>query len=518
MTQQDQQSSFNFVTPELTHRVELILHLLEYSNHVVIVKGEPESGKTTLCDGLLDKAESNLILRKLSVSAYTNENDILNVIINGAIDEKEQQLGEHELNQWLMRCQNKQQVPAVLIDNVDLLTDELINYLFKLLTTANDDTTALHVCLFCEPTFLQRLEEPGIEQDDSRSLHIIEMPGLTEKQTEQYIKSKYPSDEISDLSLFDDKTIKQIHRISHGLPGRVNALCEQYLDDPARKETDEIKEKKSINLLPGLNRNKNIIIVVVLLLMLSVGVATLLNQTETTHDEKQTIKLSLPEQKQDTELKELAMKEDFPEPVPVAEPEPVTIEELSKPVIPALAQDAENPNPDEVIVLDNPEDEQVPHPQPEKTPEPVSETPPVQEQPEEEPPAQEQAVSVATEETDTAVEPEPEPAVVVEQKKDINWLIKQNPNFYVLQLIGANEPETIDFYLKSFDKDDDKIIAFNTTNKGKPWHVLVYGLFENRQQAVMAIDKLPQNARKMDPWPRTVDSIQKLLKGTGSEE
>ena len=64
MSNQDQQSNLNFITPELTHRVELILHLLEYSNHLVIVKGEHESGKTTLYEELTRQEETNLIIRK----------------------------------------------------------------------------------------------------------------------------------------------------------------------------------------------------------------------------------------------------------------------------------------------------------------------------------------------------------------------------------------------------------------------------------------------------------------------
>ena len=79
-------------------------------------------------------------------------------------------------------------------------------------------------------------------------------------------------------------------------------------------------------------------------------------------------------------------------------------------------------------------------------------------------------------------------------------------------MIGAYEQETIDVYLKAFKSNQDKIIPFTASNKGKEWYVLVYGLYENRDQAVAAIDTLPTKAKLMAPWPRTVQSIKDLLK------
>lgn len=505
MTDHNQQSSFNFITPELTHRVELILHLLEYSNHLVIVKGEHESGKSTFCGELTRQEVTNLIIRKLTVNTHTNTNNIFKAIIDGDADDELQETvyNQYDLNEWLSRCQNKQQIPALLIDNVDLFDDDLINNLFEILTNSNE-AAVLHVCLFCEPSFLDRLEEPAIIQDDSHSLHIIEMPGLSEKQTEQYIRSKYPTDSASDLNLFDDKTIKQIHRISHGMPGRINALCEQYLDDPAKKP--EVTDKKpAININALLLKNKSILLVVVILVFFSVGVTTLLHQTEK-EVEKQTIKLKLPDNnKAKTEQVEIVQIDVPQEP----EPEPVTIDELSPPVIPEIANDLNNKT--EVIVF-NADGQVVAN-------ESDLQTPTVVESIEEEVTPVIDTATNAENIVEAIPEPEPEPEPVKAVKpppepvkKDINWLIKQDPKKYVLQLIGAYEKETIDLYLKSFKNDDDKIISFSATNKGKKWHILVHGLYENRDQAVAAIEKLPTKAKLMAPWPRSVESIKDLLK------
>ena len=529
MTEQNQESIF--ITPELTHRNELILHLLEYSNKLVLVKGELDSGKTTFFNKLSEQNESSLIIRSLTVSANTSSNDIYQAIIDGNHKDELQQTeyGQAELNDWLTRTQNKQEIPVLLIDNVDLLTDELVLQLYSIIKDSNE-VSVLHVCLFCEPSFLNRLKESGIDSEESDTLHIIEMSALSDKQTEQYIRHKFSSGNPA-VSIFDEKTVKQIHRISHGLPGRINALCEQYLDDPAKeKESPEpAKEKKSIDIKAILLKNKLIISVGALLMLLSIGVATLLQQTEEL-EVKQTIKLKLPDQQEPPEKPDDVVEIKVPEEL---EPEPVTVEELSPSVIPEIAKDLNDKSGVSVynaqgnLVAQNDDVETAKQ----KIAEEVIEQAAVDKNV-----IEGAAPIVSTAENIAAVTesfPEPEPvpefvpvpepkAVAIAEKqpepksepvaKDINWLKEQDSKKYVLQLIGAYEQETIDIYLKAFKENEDKIIPFTAKNKGKEWHVLVYGLYENRDQAVAAIDTLPTKAKLMAPWPRTVQSIKDLLK------
>ena len=96
-------------------------------------------------------------------------------------------------------------------------------------------------------------------------------------------------------------------------------------------------------------------------------------------------------------------------------------------------------------------------------------------------------------------------------KKDINWLVNQEPEKYVLQLISAIEEETIKNYLEFFD-NDDQIIGFSAPIYGKKRYILVYGLYDDSDLARSDIEKLPQKARKIKPWVRTVKSIKELLK------
>ena len=46
-----------------------------------------------------------------------------------------------------------------------------------------------------------------------------------------------------------------------------------------------------------------------------------------------------------------------------------------------------------------------------------------------------------------------------------------------------------------------------TVHEGKPWYVVVYGAFPDRQSARAAIATLPEELRAREPWPRSVASL-----------
>lgn len=575
MQQEDQ---FYYKTPELTHRYELIQHLLEYSNHLVLVQGEKDTGKTSLFNQLTTPDESSLVMIKLSASAHTNQGDILNAMVAdmNATSDSFDPWGSsvEDFHNWLGRCNSKQQIPALLVDDVDLLDDELVDFIFKELCVPKDGV-ALHVCLFCEPSFLELAKKQGLEENESQSLHIIEMPHFNEKQTAQYLNHKYPDSE-SDLSVFDEKTVKQIHRISHGMPGRINVLADQYLNDPAKVEpAEKIKESEAKTETKSSSYNRAIIIVVVLLVLLSVGMAYILNKA----DEPGSGEIAVDLPGQDVAEQDAALPTEDVVPGPVAEPDTGDEPELGQVTDAsedekeaAVAETAEAVDGESKIeILEPPGQAPVPQPPQIDTPtEDVAKPNPLEQDIDklqdieidtelvvaEEQLATDDTATASMQEdgveskvddvTDVPVstdllitgvkteagaapsQPKETAAAedateaaesgtgtetasgAIEDSRDINWLLEQEPNDYVLQLIGANEVQTIDAYLKSIPGLAGKVIRFTTTNNDKPWHVVVYGLFDNRQQAVAAIETLPELARATAPWPRPVKSIKEL--------
>ncbi len=97
------------------------------------------------------------------------------------------------------------------------------------------------------------------------------------------------------------------------------------------------------------------------------------------------------------------------------------------------------------------------------------------------------------------------------QHKD--WLLKQNPKFYTIQLASFKEQSNaVSFIGKSGIKDSVSVFQIKTNDEIR--HTVFYGSFGQQIQAKQALHKLPMNLQRASPWIRKISTIQKLVKAT----
>ena len=90
------------------------------------------------------------------------------------------------------------------------------------------------------------------------------------------------------------------------------------------------------------------------------------------------------------------------------------------------------------------------------------------------------------------------------------WLWSQNPQGYTLQLLGGRNDKSIQTFI-SKNKLRGKAVIFHTRHNQRNWYALVYGTYNNRQEALQAIKQLPKALQKTSPWARSFASIHKDL-------
>jgi len=302
------------------------------------------------------------------------------------------------------------------------------------------------------------------------------MSVLNENEAKLYIQEKYISNTLSNENIFTDKIVKKIYRLSNGITDRVDILCLQYLDDPVKKATNT-KSHLILNNILLLTKYRLFYLLLLLSIFVLLYIYIMLPFKLEDENIKQTLKIKLPEKIENEEKLDesllIAMKEVM---------EPPSNVELSATVISDLNHDdnhtvidsTQNPNKEVLMQLNDENIETINNPLP-------------------------------------ITESKEKIEITNNFKKDINWLVNQEPEKYVLQLISAIEEETIKNYLEFFD-NDDQIIGFSAPVYGKKRYILVYGLYDDSDLARAEIEKLPQKARKIKPWVRTVKSIKELLK------
>ena len=306
------------------------------------------------------------------------------------------------------------------------------------------------------------------------------MSVLNENEVKLYIQEKYISNTLSNENIFTDKIVKKIYRLSNGITDRVDILCLQYLDDPVKKAT-KTKSHLILNNILLLTKYRLFYLLLLLSIFVLLYIYIMLPFKLEDENIKQTLKIKLPEKiengaKLDESLL-IAMKEIMESPGD-AELSATVISDLNHDDNHTAIDSTQNSNEEALMQLNDEnknEDIEITN-----SPLPITES--------------KEKIEITN-----------------NFKKDINWLVNQEPEKYVLQLISAIEEETIKNYLGFFD-NDDQIIGFSAPVYGKKRYILVYGLYDDSDLARAEIEKLPQKARKIKPWVRTVKSIKELLK------
>ncbi len=90
------------------------------------------------------------------------------------------------------------------------------------------------------------------------------------------------------------------------------------------------------------------------------------------------------------------------------------------------------------------------------------------------------------------------------------WVAKQNPNYYTLQLASSTREALIQKY---YSENNLTGLAgyYRSKRSGEDWYSLVYGAYPTVQDAKLAIDKLPDDLKKWSPWVRNIRSIHKIM-------
>jgi len=91
-----------------------------------------------------------------------------------------------------------------------------------------------------------------------------------------------------------------------------------------------------------------------------------------------------------------------------------------------------------------------------------------------------------------------------------DWLMKQDPQSYTLQLMAIREEATILKFIKDHDLQD-QVAYFNISSKGKELLAVVYGVYPTKEAALVASKQLSEKLVGIKPWARTIASVRTAI-------
>lgn len=127
-------------------------------------------------------------------------------------------------------------------------------------------------------------------------------------------------------------------------------------------------------------------------------------------------------------------------------------------------------------------------------------------------PTSDEAAPVGGEESAPAVSAETEKVAVQQatsapEHRGPAWILAQNPGAYVLQLFGVSSRARLDRFLDA-QPPGEPFAYFETRRGGKPWFVVLYGVYEDRASAQRRASELPSSVAGSS-WVRPFRDVQR---------
>jgi len=220
------------------HR-EALAHLLygvDGGGGFVLLTGEIGAGKTTVCRCFMEQIPNRcnvayIFNPKLTatelLSSICDEFQIPYPLVDARASTVKDFLDP--LNEFLLRTHSVGQKSVLIIDEAQNLSAEVLEQLRLLTNLETNERKLLQIILIGQPELRSMLARPDLEQLAQRVIARFHLEALSEGETVQYIRHRLSVGGLVGALPFDSKVMQRIHKLAHGVPRRINLLCDRAL-------------------------------------------------------------------------------------------------------------------------------------------------------------------------------------------------------------------------------------------------------------------------------------------------
>ncbi len=486
-TEPDDESFFR--PPELGQRQNLITHLIQHSDQLLLLLADQGSGKSTLLQQIKREANEDWKLLCLAGHPGLNEESLLKqilMIFNMRSEGKTPTALVETLRSHVAATRYNHQLPVLLVDDAHMLPLKTLHVLLDLVMKG-EKQTRLRVVLFCEPQMTSVLAANEFSQVRNTLIHTLDIPALSEKQVGEYLRFRLAEGRYVKNNPFSGMTVRKLYEASEGRLGRLNPLAQNIINQQLEEQLQHRED------MPADTSKWYKLMWVLMLVGLFVGLLFGLQWVK----------------QQWFDSPAVAHTEDLnlPSPLPLDAAEstlPVTQlnPDLLKPTTPEENHSDVDVTASAASLLpENPLDSA------ENTTHTLTDSPTSLDES-----ASAKANTLAIQRLEPAPRIPSEDSVIAGVKSAF-WLSQQNAQHYSLQILGSYTLEGVSRFIRKYPLEGE-LALYLSTHKNRDWYVLTYGIYPNREQAKQALKQLPSSLRaKTKPWLRPVSTIQQAITG-----